>query len=92
MQALGNKNDVLIGISTSGNSKNVIKAIQYSINFGIKTIGLTGGEGGKLSKLADLVIKVPSQNVQHIQEAHITIGHILCDLVEKELYKDQEEE
>lgn len=85
VEALVNRNDVVIGISTSGESPNVIKAIEVAKLIGAKTIGLTGGNGGKLAGMADLVLIVPSDNTPRIQEAHITIGHIVCELVEKEL-------
>ena len=79
------KKDVVIGISTSGNSPNVIEAMKMSKMKGAKTIGLTGGNGGKLAKVADLALIVPSDSTPRIQEAHITIGHIVCELVEREL-------
>ncbi len=80
-----NEKDVVIGISTSGESSNVIQAIKLAKAKGAKTIGLTGGSGGKLAEVADLVLTVPSDSTPRIQEAHITIGHIVCELVEKEL-------
>ncbi len=85
VEALVNEKDVVIGISTSGNSPNVLKAIKTAKKKGAKTIGLTGGDGGKLAEVADLVLTVPSDNFSRVQEAHITIGHIVCELVEKEL-------
>ncbi len=85
VEALVNEKDVVIGISTSGNSPNVIEAIELAKTKGAKTIGLTGGNGGKLAEVADLVLIVPSDITPRIQEAHITIGHIVCELVEKEL-------
>lgn len=84
VQALGNDLDVLLGISTSGNSMNVIKAFEYARGYGITPIALTGGTGGRIVDYAEVTIMVPSNNVQHIQEAHITIGHIICELIEKE--------
>ncbi len=83
VQALGRPGDVLVGISTSGNSENVLRAMRYARENGLRTVALTGCSGGKLAPLADAAIRVPSTVVQHIQEAHITIGHILCDLVER---------
>ncbi len=83
LEAFAHKGDVLVGISTSGNSENVIKALQYAKDHKITTIALTGGSGGKMAELADFSIIVPSENVQRIQEAHITIGHILCDILEQ---------
>lgn len=85
VEALVNEKDVVIGISTSGNSPNVIEAIKTAKRKGAKTIGLTGGNGGKLAGVADLVLTVPSDSTPRIQEAHITIGHIVCELVEREL-------
>ena len=85
VEALVQEKDVVIGISTSGESPNVIKAFRLAREKGAKTIGLTGGNGGKLKEVADLVIVVPSDSTPRIQEAHITIGHIVCELVEREL-------
>jgi len=85
VQALGRPGDVLLGISTSGNSRNVLRAARYAAEHSMRTIGLTGASGGELAKLVEIPIRVPSSNVQHIQEAHITIGHILCDLIEQTL-------
>ncbi|GAJ04939.1 unnamed protein product, partial [marine sediment metagenome] len=85
VEALVNEKDVVIGISTSGDSPNVLEAIKLAKTKGAKTIGLTGGSGGKLATAADLVLAVPSDSTPRIQEAHITIGHIVCELVEKEL-------
>ena len=84
VEALGQKGDVLIAISTSGNSPNVLNAVDMAHEIGIKVSGFTGGKGGKLSKVADLCITVPSDDVQRIQESHITIGHILIGLIEQE--------
>jgi D-sedoheptulose 7-phosphate isomerase len=81
------KGDVVVGISTSGNSPNVIKAIKKAKQLGCKTIGLTGKEGGKMIDLCDVTIVVPSDNTPRIQEAHIAIIHILCELLDKELDK-----
>jgi len=86
IEAFGKAGDVLIAISTSGNSPNIIKAVEYAHMAGLKSIGLIGGNGGRLAQKADLPIIVPSDNVQRIQEAHITIGHILCELVEDALF------
>lgn len=86
VEALVNENDVVVGLSTSGNSPNVIEAIKAAKIRGAKTIGLTGGNGGQLAEEADLVIRVPSDSTPRIQEAHITIGHIVCELVERELF------
>ena len=85
VEALVGERDVVIGISTSGDSPNVLEAIKLAKTKGAKTIGLTGGNGGKLAAVADLVLIVPSDSTPRIQEAHITIGHIVCELVEREL-------
>ena len=87
VQTLGKSGDVLIGISTSGNSPNVIRAIEAAQAMDIRTIGLTGeASTSKLATLADVTIAVPSSNTQHIQEAHLAIEHILCELVEKHVF------
>jgi len=86
VEGLGNNGDVLLAISTSGNSPNVIKAVHAAHNKKMKVIGFLGGNGGKLKDLVDLPIVIPSSNVQRIQEGHITIAHIICELVEDKLY------
>jgi D-sedoheptulose 7-phosphate isomerase len=86
VEGLGNEGDVLLAISTSGNSVNIIKAVEKAKNKKMKVIGFLGGNGGKLKSLVDLAITVPSNNVQRIQEGHITIAHIILELVERELY------
>ena len=86
VEGLGNKGDVLLAISTSGNSVNIIKAVHSAHNKKMKVIGFLGGNGGKLNELVDLSIIIPSSNVQRIQEGHITVAHIVCELVEDELY------
>jgi D-sedoheptulose 7-phosphate isomerase len=86
VEGLGNKGDVLLAISTSGNSVNIIKAVHSAHNKKMKVIGFLGGNGGKLKELVDLPIIIPSSNVQRIQEGHITVAHIVCELVEDELY------
>lgn len=88
VEGLGNKGDVLMAISTSGNSPNILKAIDKARSKKIFVIGLTGDTGGKMTNICDLIIKVPSQNIQRIQEGHITIEHIICELVELELYSN----
>jgi D-sedoheptulose 7-phosphate isomerase len=82
VQALGQKGDVFLGISTSGNSKDIINAINIAKDMGIITIGMTGADGGKMKKIVDCLITVPANHTPRIQEAHILIGHILCELVE----------
>jgi D-sedoheptulose 7-phosphate isomerase len=85
VEALVKEKDVVVGISTSGDSPNVVEAIETAKIKGARTIGLTGGNGGKLAKVADLALIVPSDSTHRIQEVHITVGHIVCELVEKEL-------
>jgi len=86
VEALAEEGDVAIGITTSGASLNVIKGIEVAKKKGVKTIGFTGKNGGKLAKIVDLVLKVPSNDTPRIQEVHITILHIICYLIEKELF------
>ncbi len=86
LEALGKAGDVLIAITTSGISPNIVKAIETARSIGITVIALTGEGGGNVSNKADISIEVPSANTQRVQEAHITIGHIICHLVEKELF------
>ena len=81
-ESLVNVNDVVIGISTSGNSSNIIAAIKQAKYKGLKTISFTGKTGGKLNGLSDVTIYVPSENTQRIQEGHIMIGQIICGLIE----------
>src|SRR5579864_8948213 len=89
VQALGRPGDVVIGISTSGNSENVLRAVSYARAHHMCTIALTGAAGGKLAKAAQAALRVPSTVTQFIQESHIMLGHILCDLVEQSLsYED----
>jgi len=88
IEALANKGDVVIAISTSGLSENVLKAVETAKKMKIATIGLTGANGGKLSLLADLCIKVPTVITPRIQEEHITVLHILCDLIEREMFDE----
>ena len=83
IEALGKKNDVAIGISTSGKAKNVVLGIKQAKKMGLKTIALTGTDGGELTKLTDISLIVPSSVTARIQEAHITVGHIVCELVEQ---------
>lgn len=83
LQALAKRKDIAFGLSTSGNSNNVFEALVIAKHLGMTTISLTGKDGGKVARVADYNITVPSNNTAHIQEAHITIGHILCELVEE---------
>ena len=91
VEALGVPGDVLIVFSTSGNSESINNAVRTARERGMATIGLLGRDGGRTKELVDLAIVVPSGNTQRIQEGHITIGHILCSLVERELYGHDEQ-
>ncbi len=86
VKAMGRKGDVLIGMSTSGNSGNVIKAFEEARNKGITTIGFTGETGGKMKPLCDILINIPSTDTPRIQECHMLLGHTICELVEMALY------
>lgn len=88
LEALASNKDILIAITTSGTSPNILKAVEAAHSKGVYVVGLTGGNGGKLKDMADLTIMVPSDNTARIQEAHITIGHIICHLVEKGLFNE----
>jgi len=85
LQALAREGDVLVAISTSGNSENVLRALISANVLGVKTIALLGKDGGRAKELADLSMVIPSNSTARIQEAHILIGHILCDMIEQEL-------
>ena len=85
IEALATAKDAVIGISTSGNSENVIRALNLARNMGAATIGLIGHGGGKMRDCADICIVVPSDDTARIQEAHITIGHIICEIIEQDL-------
>ncbi len=89
VEALGNKGDILLAISTSGNSQNVLNAMKKARNNGMKIIGLWGKGGGKSKGIADIEIVIPSDNTPRIQEAHITILHIICELMENELFREE---
>jgi D-sedoheptulose 7-phosphate isomerase len=86
VEGSGHEGDVLIGLSTSGDSENVIRAFQAAHRKGIITVGFTGETGGKLAGLSDFIIRVPSSDTPRIQESHILIGHIICELVERNLF------
>ncbi|MFY9556265.1 MAG: D-sedoheptulose 7-phosphate isomerase [Blastocatellia bacterium] len=86
LRALGRRGDVAVAISTSGNSPNVLRAVSAAGELGIKTIALAGRNGGRLADTADLALIVNADSTQRIQETHITIGHILCELIEDALY------
>lgn len=85
IEALAGKNDIALGISTSGKAKNVALGLKQAKKMGLKTVALTGGDGGELIKLADVSLVVPSSVTARIQEAHILIGHIICELIEETL-------
>lgn len=86
VEGLGNEGDILIAISTSGNSPNIIKAVEKAKEKKMTVVGFLGGTGGKLKDMADVPVVIPSPNTQRIQEGHITVAHIICELVETELY------
>ncbi len=86
VEALGRPGDVLIGITTSGNSPNVISAVEAARKKGLKTVAFTGRDGGNIAKMADIALIIPSSNTQRIQESHITVGHIVCSLIEHALF------
>jgi D-sedoheptulose 7-phosphate isomerase len=86
IKGIGRKGDVLVGLSTSGNSGNIVKAFETAREKGMVTVGFTGQGGGKLAVWSDWLVAVPSQNTPRIQEAHIMIGHIICELVEEEYF------
>lgn len=87
LSGIGRKGDVLVGLSTSGNSKNIVKAFEKAKEMNIYTIAMTGEGGGKMKELADLSICVPSNDTPRIQESHIMIGHIICEIIESTLFK-----
>tara|TARA_B100001964_G_scaffold208053_1_gene240357 strand:- start:488 stop:1063 length:576 start_codon:yes stop_codon:yes gene_type:complete len=84
IEALANPEDVAVGISTSGNSSNVINALQLAKNIGCKSIGLSGKSGGDMNKLCDVNLVIPAKDTARIQEMHILLGHIICHLIEQE--------
>ncbi|MFA5330125.1 MAG: D-sedoheptulose 7-phosphate isomerase [Prolixibacteraceae bacterium] len=86
VSGVGKKNDVLVAISTSGNSENIVQALEQAKNIGMLTIGFTGLSGGKMKDMVDILLNVPSTDTPRIQEAHILIGHIICEQVEKILF------
>lgn len=86
LEASSQPGDILVVLSTSGNSENIINAVQYARSNSVKVISLTGESGGKLSTISDILLNVPSNDTPRIQEAHIMIGHIICEQVEKILF------
>ena len=89
VRALGRPGDAALGLSTSGNSANVVRALEVARRLGLKPLALSGGDGGPVAAAAELAIVVPSKSTPRIQEVHITIGHVLCDLVDFLLFPDQ---
>ncbi|NQU88408.1 MAG: D-sedoheptulose 7-phosphate isomerase [Mariniphaga sp.] len=86
IEGFGERGDILVGISTSGNSGNIIKALETAKNKEMVCIGLTGQTGGKMKEMVDILLNVPSKDTPRIQESHITIGHIICEIVEQKLF------
>ncbi|WP_297091679.1 SIS domain-containing protein [uncultured Draconibacterium sp.] len=89
IDGFGCKGDILIGLSTSGTSENIVNAFKTAQTKGLTTVALTGKTGGALDALSDFIIKVPSENVPRIQEIHLLLGHIICEKVEKALFGDE---
>ncbi|WP_345986063.1 D-sedoheptulose 7-phosphate isomerase [Sulfurimonas sp. HSL-1656] len=88
LEGMGVEGDIFFGISTSGNSQNIVNAFESAKAKGITTVALVGRDGGKMGQMADIAIIVPSNATPRIQESHILIGHIICDVIEKELFGD----
>ena len=86
VEAAGKKGDILVGISTSGNSPNVVKAIQKAKELGMTTVGFTGKNGGAMQDICDIMICTPSDDTPRVQEVHILVGHIICQLIEQEMF------
>ncbi len=86
LEGLAKPGDVLVGISTSGNSTNIVKAFEMAKTIGVVTIGFTGATGGKMKDLSDYLINIPSTTTPRIQESHILVGHIICELVEIQIF------
>jgi len=86
LEGLAKPGDVLVGISTSGNSGNIVKAFEMAKSIGVVTIGFTGAAGGKMKPLSDFLINIPSSTTPRIQESHILVGHIICELVEENIF------
>jgi len=86
VKAKGAKGDVLVALSTSGNSSNILNAMKVACSLGMKTIGFTGESGGRMKELSDILLNVPSKDTPRIQESHITLGHIICEMVEARLF------
>ena len=89
IKGIGNTGDFLVGLSTSGNSVNILKAFEVAREKGITTVGFTGESGGKMRELCDYLLNVPSSNTPRIQESHIMLGHIICQLVEEQFFAEK---
>lgn len=89
ISGLGREGDILVGLSTSGNSENILQAFAVCREKGVRTLALTGANGGRMKELADLLINIPSTDTPRIQEAHITVGHIICELVEQAIFREK---
>ena len=89
IEGLGEKGDIAFAYSTSGNSLNVINGLKKAKKFGLKTIGFTGIDGGAIKKYCDLIVRIPSNSVPRIQEGHLLLGHIICQVVEEEITKNE---
>ena len=87
IEGIAKPGDVLVGISTSGNSNNIVKAFEKCKELNVSTIGFTGSNGGKMKDLSNILVNVPSNDTPRIQESHILIGHIICELVEKNIFE-----
>lgn len=90
VEAVGRPGDMLVGISTSGNSENVCAALEEARTLGLHTVAMTGGSGGRMTHLADLVLCIPSKTTARVQEAHIFCGHVMCDLVETAVHSQKD--
>lgn len=90
VQAAGKKSDVLIALSTSGNSTNILKAVEQANQLGMTTIVLTGSSGGKIGKICDITFNVPSKDTPRIQEAHIMVGHVFCEIIEQQIFGENQ--
>lgn len=88
ISGLGRKGDVLVGLSTSGNSKNILNAFQKAKEMGIYTIGMTGSKGGEMKSVADRCLCIPSDDTPRVQESHIMVGHIICEIIEDTLFEN----
>ncbi len=92
VEAAGRSGDMLIGLSTSGNSENVLRALEVAKSTGMETVALTGSGGGRMHGMVDILINIPADDTPRIQEAHILIGHILCQWVEEKLFPENEDQ